>query len=287
MFFFGLGVSRDDRTGVGTLSLFGAQMRFSLRNGRFPLLTTKTVNFKAIAEELIWMLNGRTNAKQLDARGVKIWNANGSRQFLDNLGFSNREEGDLGPIYGFQWRHFGAKYITCNSNYKNQGIDQIKYIIETIKTNPNDRRLVMSAWNPQDIKEMALPPCHCLAQFYVANNELSCQLYQRSADMGLGVPFNIASYSLLTIIIAHMTGLEPGEFIHTFGDVHIYKNHLDGINIQLSRQPRNFPTLRIVPNEMASQHSNNDIKSIEDFAFENFVLTNYEPHPRIVLPMAV
>lgn len=247
-------------------------------------MTTKVVNFTAVAEELLWMINGRTDAKQLDAKNVKIWNANGSRKFLDSLGFVDREEGDLGPIYGFQWRHFGAKYNTCKDNYAGTGIDQLQNIINTLRTNPTDRRMVMSAWNPSDIPSMALPPCHCLAQFYVANNELSCQLYQRSADMGLGVPFNIASYSLLTIILAHLTNLKPGEFVHTFGDVHIYLNHVAALEEQIQRTPRNFPTLRIVPDENQSMA---DLSSLEKFTIKNFKLENYNPYPRIVLPMAL
>ncbi|XP_066998804.2 thymidylate synthase isoform X2 [Anabrus simplex] len=202
------GVKRDDRTGVGTLSLFGAQMRYSLRNGVFPLLTTKRVFWRGVVEELLWFIRGSTNAKELQEKKIHIWDGNSSRQFLDSLGFTDREEGDLGPVYGFQWRHIGAKYVDMHTNYSGEGLDQLKEVIDTIRTRPFDRRIIMCAWNPMDIPKMALPPCHCLVQFYVANNELSCQLYQRSADMGLGVPFNIASYSLLTYMIAHVTGLK-------------------------------------------------------------------------------
>ncbi|KAG6451679.1 hypothetical protein O3G_MSEX007291 [Manduca sexta] len=202
------GDKRIDRTQVGTLSIFGAMQRYSLQNNTLPLLTTKRVFTRGVIEELLWMISGSTDAKTLSAKGVHIWDANGSRSFLDNLGFTNREEGDLGPVYGFQWRHSGAKYIDAKTDYTGQGIDQLQNIIDTIKKNPADRRMIMCAWNPSDLGLMALPPCHCLAQFYVASGKLSCQLYQRSADMGLGVPFNIASYSLLTHMIAHITGLE-------------------------------------------------------------------------------
>lgn len=201
------GNRRGDRTGVGTLSIFGAQMRFNLRNG-FPLLTTKRVFWRAVAEELLWFIRGSTNAKDLQEKNIHIWDGNSTREFFDSMGFTDREEGDLGPVYGFQWRHFGAEYKTCHDDYSGQGIDQLEEIINTIRTRPYDRRIIMSAWNAVDLPKMALPPCHCLVQFYVANGELSCQLYQRSADMGLGVPFNIASYALLTYMIAHITGLK-------------------------------------------------------------------------------
>ncbi|XP_058133494.1 thymidylate synthase isoform X2 [Dasypus novemcinctus] len=201
------GSRKEDRTGTGTLSVFGLQARYSLRD-EFPLLTTKRVFWKGVLEELLWFIKGSTNAKELSSKGVKIWDANGSRDFLDGLGFSTREEGDLGPVYGFQWRHFGAEYKDMTSDYSGQGVDQLQKVIDTIKTNPNDRRIIMCAWNPKDLPLMALPPCHALCQFYVGNGELSCQLYQRSGDMGLGVPFNIASYALLTYMIAHITGLK-------------------------------------------------------------------------------
>lgn len=239
------GVKKGDRTGVGTLSRFGAQMRFSLANGRFPLLTTKAMYWKGIVEELLWMLRGETSAKELDKRKVKIWNDNGSRATLDKMGFTSRQEGDLGPIYGFQWRHFGAKYVSSATDYEGQGIDQIADVMHQIKTNPNSRRIIMSAWNPVDLSAMALPPCHMSAQFTVTNGELSCMMVQRSCDMGLGVPFNIASYALLTIIMAHACGLRPGEFIHTLGDAHIYLTHVTTIQEQLTRVPYSFPTLRI------------------------------------------
>lgn len=271
------GTKKSDRTGVGTLSLFGAQMRFDLNNNVFPLLTTKRVFWKGVVEELLWFIKGSTNAKELSDKGVKIWDPNSTREYLDSIGLTQREEGDLGPVYGFQWRHYGAEYKDMFTNYTGQGIDQLQNVIKTIKTNPNDRRIIMCAWNPIDLPNMALPPCHCLAQFYVADNKLSCQLYQRSADMGLGVPFNIASYSLLTIMIAHVTGLQPGEFVHTLGDYHVYLNHIEPLKVQIERPLRPFPTLKIV----------RPVENIEQFKFEDFLLENYKPHPKIEMSMAV
>jgi len=271
------GFKKSDRTGVGTYSLFGAQMRYSLRNGVFPLLTTKRVFWRAVVEELLWFIRGSTNAKELQEKNIRIWDGNSSRQFLDSLGFSDRVEGDLGPVYGFQWRHFGAPYVDMNTDYAGQGIDQLQQVINTVKSNPHDRRIIMCAWNPVDIPKMALPPCHCLVQFYVAEDELHCQLYQRSADMGLGVPFNIASYALLTYMIAKVTGLKPGEFIHTMGDSHVYCNHVAALKEQLKRKPRPFPTL----------HINREVQNIEDFQFEDFELRNYRPYPKIDMEMAV
>lgn len=271
------GNSKDDRTGVGTYSLFGAQMRFSLRNGCFPLLTTKRVFMRGITEELLWFIRGSTNARELQEKKVSIWDGNSSRQFLDSLGFTDREEGDLGPVYGFQWRHFGAEYVDMYTDYSNKGIDQLRDVIDKIKNRPDDRRILMCAWNPVDVPKMALPPCHCLVQFYVANGELSCQLYQRSADMGLGVPFNIASYALLTYMIAHITNLKPGEFIHTLGDAHVYKNHVAALEEHLKRTPRSFPKL----------HIKRPISSIEDFKYEDFEVVDYNPHPKIDMVMAV
>uniref|UniRef100_A0A2K6MEB1 Thymidylate synthase n=4 Tax=Colobinae TaxID=9569 RepID=A0A2K6MEB1_RHIBE len=236
------GVRKDDRTGTGTLSVFGMQARYSLRD-EFPLLTTKRVFWKGVLEELLWFIKGSTNAKELSSKGVKIWDANGSRDFLDSLGFSTREEGDLGPVYGFQWRHFGAEYRDMES----------------------------------DLPLMALPPCHALCQFYVVNSELSCQLYQRSGDMGLGVPFNIASYALLTYMIAHITGLKPGDFVHTLGDAHIYLNHIEPLKIQLQREPRPFPKLKIL----------RKVEKIDDFKAEDFQIEGYNPHPTIKMEMAV
>ncbi|XP_052891286.1 thymidylate synthase [Anopheles moucheti] len=271
------GSKRLDRTGVGTLSIFGSQMRFSLRDGVIPLLTTKKVFFRGVAEELLWFIKGSTNAKELQDKGVRIWDGNSTREYLDSCGFTDREEGDLGPVYGFQWRHFGAKYKTCHDDYAGQGIDQLAEVIYKIKNNPYDRRIIMSAWNPSDIPNMALPPCHCLAQFFVGDGELSCQMYQRSADVGLGVPFNIASYSLLTHMIAHVTGLKAGEFIHTTGDTHIYLNHVDALREQIERTPSKFPSLVI----------NRKVDSIDDFNFSDFEIVNYNPQSAIKMKMAV
>jgi len=271
------GNSRDDRTGTGTLSVFGAQMRFSLRDGRFPLLTTKKVFYRGIAEELFWFIRGSTSAKELQERNVRIWDGNSSREFLDSIGLAEREEGDLGPVYGFQWRHFGAEYTNMHADYSGQGVDQLAQVIDRCKNKPNDRRNILCAWNPADLDKMALPPCHCLVQFYVAGGELSCQLYQRSADMGLGVPFNIASYALLTVMIAHVTGLKPGEFIHTLGDAHVYCNHIDALETQLEREPREFPQLKI----------KRKVDNIEDFTIDDFEVIGYNPHGKIVMAMAV
>lgn len=271
------GRQKGDRTGTGTISIFGAQCRYSLADGTMPLLTTKRVFWRGVVEELLWFLRGSTNAKELSERGVRIWDGNGSRQFLDSLGFVDREEGDLGPVYGFQWRHFGAPYRTMHADYGDEGVDQIKNLIETIKTNPNDRRMILCSWNPADLGKMALPPCHCLAQFYVYEDELSCQLYQRSADMGLGVPFNIASYALLTHMVAKVTGKRPGDFVHTLGDAHIYLNHVDAVKQQLERKPRQFPKL----------HIKRDVKDIFDFRFEDFEVVDYHPHPAIKMEMSV
>ncbi|XP_064400622.1 thymidylate synthase-like [Halichondria panicea] len=270
------GSEKGDRTGVGTRSIFGAQMRFNLRE-QFPLLTTKRVFWRGVAEELLWFVAGSTNAKVLSDKKVKIWEANGSRDFLDSRGLQHREEGDLGPVYGFQWRHFGATYKDMHADYSGQGVDQLAQVIETIKTRPNDRRIIMSAWNPVDLPKMALPPCHAFVQFNVCNGELSCQLYQRSADMGLGVPFNIASYALLTYMIAHVCKLKPGDFVHTLGDAHVYLNHIEPLQQQLKRKPRTFPTLEIT----------REVNSIDDFKFEDFVINGYKPHPKIQMEMAV
>ncbi|XP_058807094.1 thymidylate synthase-like [Phymastichus coffea] len=268
---------KTDRTGTGTRSIFGTQMRFSLRDGVFPLLTTKRVFWRGVVEELLWFIKGSTNAKELADKNVHIWDANSSRQFLDSCGFKDRDEGDLGPVYGFQWRHFGAKYIDMHTNYTGQGVDQLKDVIDKIKNKPDDRRMIMCAWNPVDIPIMALPPCHALVQFYVANGELSCQLYQRSADMGLGVPFNIASYSLMTYMIAHIANLKPGDFVHSMGDCHVYLNHIPALKEQITRTPKPFPNLKIT----------RDVKDIDDFKSSDFELEGYKPHPKIEMPMAV
>lgn len=271
------GNKKTDRTGTGTMSMFGAQMRFNLRNGTFPLLTTKKTFLRGIAEELFWFIRGSTNANDLVEKKVHIWDGNGSREFLDSLGFTDREVNDLGPVYGFQWRHFGAEYVDTKTDYTGQGIDQLMDVINKIKNRPDDRRIIMCAWNPADLNKMALPPCHCLVQFYVANGELSCQLYQRSADMGLGVPFNIASYALLTHMIAHVTDLKPGDFVHTLGDAHVYLNHIEPLTVQLGRQPKEFPKLVI----------KRKVENIEDFKFEDFAVEGYEPHPKIIMDMSV
>ncbi|XP_056439768.1 thymidylate synthase [Gadus chalcogrammus] len=270
------GNRKGDRTGTGALSVFGSQARFSLRD-QFPLLTTKRVFWKGILEELLWFIKGSTNSKELSGKGVKIWDANGSREFLDKNGFKEREEGDLGPVYGFQWRHFGAEYTDMHADYSGKGVDQLQKVVDTIRSNPEDRRIIMCAWNPRDLHNMALPPCHALCQFYVCDGELSCQLYQRSGDMGLGVPFNIASYALLTYMIAHVTGLKPGEFIHTLGDAHIYLNHIEPLKEQLQREVRPFPKLKIL----------RKVETIDDFRAEDFEICGYQPHPAIKMQMAV
>ena len=250
------GVDRPDRTGTGTRSLFGAQMRFDLATG-FPLLTTKKLHLKSIVYELLWFLRGETNVRWLQERGVKIWD-----EWAD-------ENGDLGPVYGSQWRSW--------PDGKGGSIDQIANVVHSIKTKPDSRRHIVSAWNPAEVDEMALPPCHCLFQFYVAEGRLSCQLYQRSADIFLGVPFNIASYALLTHMVAQVTGLQPGEFIHSFGDVHLYSNHVQQAHEQLAREPRPFPRLRLNPERSA----------IFDFAYEDFAFDGYDPHPHIKAEVAV
>jgi thymidylate synthase len=249
------GVEKRDRTGTGTLSIFGHQMRFDLAEG-FPLVTTKKLYVKAIIYELLWFLRGDTNVRWLQERGVGIWD-----EWAD-------ENGELGPVYGQQWRSWPAP---------GGAIDQIAAVVAGIKRNPDSRRLIVTAWNPADVPKMALPPCHCLFQFYVANGLLSCQLYQRSADIFLGVPFNIASYALLTQMMAQVTGLQPGAFVHTFGDAHLYLNHLDQAREQLSRTPFALPTMRLNP----------DVKDIFAFSYEDFVLENYQAHPHIKAEVAV
>ncbi|XP_023006898.1 bifunctional dihydrofolate reductase-thymidylate synthase-like [Cucurbita maxima] len=270
------GTAKEDRTGTGTLSRFGCQMRYNLRK-TFPLLTTKKVFWRGVVEELLWFISGSTNAKVLQEKGIHIWDGNASRDYLDSIGLKEWEEGDLGPVYGFQWRHFGARYTDMHADYTGQGFDQLLDVINKIKNNPDDRRIVLSAWNPSDLKLMALPPCHMFAQFYVANGELSCQMYQRSADMGLGVPFNIASYALLTCMIAHVCGLARGDFIHVIGDAHVYRTHVRPLQEQLQKLPKPFPTLKINPEK-------NDIDS---FAAADFELIGYDPHEKIAMKMAV
>ena len=250
------GVRKEDRTGTGTISVFGHQMRFNLEDG-FPLLTTKKLHLKSIIHELLWFLKGDTNVKYLQENGVRIWN-----EWAD-------ENGDLGHIYGYQWRSW--------PDYNGGHIDQISEVIDTIKNNPNSRRIIVNAWNVADLGNMNLPPCHMFFQFYVADGKLSLQMYQRSADTFLGVPFNIASYALLLMMVAQVTGLKPGEFIHTNGDTHLYLNHLEQIELQLTREPRPLPKMKINP----------DVKSIFDFKYEDFELVDYDPHPHIKGVVAV
>ncbi|HEX6303646.1 MAG TPA: thymidylate synthase [Anaerolineales bacterium] len=250
------GTEKGDRTGTGTLSLFGYQMRFNLQDG-FPALTTKKLHLKSVIYELLWFLKGDSNIQYLKDHGVRIWD-----EWAD-------ENGELGPVYGVQWRKWKST--------EGDVIDQVSQVVEKIKTRPNSRRLIVTAWNPGEVAKMALPPCHLLFQFYVANGKLSCQLYQRSADIFLGVPFNIASYSLLTLMMAQVCELEPGEFVHTFGDVHLYSNHLEQARLQLTRQPYPLPEMKI----------NSQVKSIFDFRYEDFELRNYQYHPHIKAPVAV
>ena len=250
------GSQKGDRTGTGTLSVFGYQMRFDLSQG-FPLLTTKKVHLRSIIHELLWFLRGDSNVRSLHENGVSIWD-----EWAD-------ENGELGPVYGVQWR----SWPTADGRH----IDQISEVLRDIRANPNSRRLIVSAWNVGELDRMALPPCHAFFQFYVADGRLSCQLYQRSADIFLGVPFNIASYALLTLMIAQVTGLKPGEFIHTLGDAHLYSNHLEQARLQLARVPRALPSLRLNP----------EVKSLFDFRYEDFELLNYDPHPAIKAPVAV
>jgi thymidylate synthase len=249
------GARKTDRTGTGTLSVFGRQLRFAL--APFPLLTTKKLHWKSIACELLWFLRGDTNVRWLQERGVSIWN-----EWAD-------ENGELGPVYGYQWRHWRTP--------DGREIDQISQVVASLKNKPDSRRHIVSAWNPADVDRMALPPCHALFQFYVANGRLSCQMYQRSADLFLGVPFNIASYALLTVMVAQVTDLEPGEFVLTLGDAHLYLNHLEQARQQLGREPRAFPRLKLNPSR----------RELDQFTFEDFVLEGYEPHPSIKAPIAV
>jgi thymidylate synthase len=250
------GARKEDRTGTGTISVFGYQMRFDLQEG-FPLITTKKLHLRSIIHELLWFLKGETNIAYLKENGVSIWD-----EWAD-------EQGNLGPVYGYQWR----SWPTADGRH----IDQISEVVETIKKNPDSRRIIVSAWNVGEIKNMALPPCHAFFQFYVADGKLSCQLYQRSADIFLGVPFNIASYALLTMMVAQVCGLEPGDFVHTFGDAHLYLNHLEQAELQLSRDFRPLPQMKINP----------QVKDIFNFRYEDFELLNYNPHPHIKAPVAI
>ena len=305
------------RTGTGTLSLFAPpQLRFSLTRSSsdpsapptpiLPLLTTKRVFLRAVVAELLWFISSSTSSIPLSAAGIKIWDGNGSREFLDGVGLSHRAEGDLGPVYGFQWRHFGAEYVDAQTDYTGQGVDQLAEVIEKLKNKPFDRRIILSAWNPADLKKMALPPCHMFCQFYVSYPQaargstrasgqvppiqengdsrkkskgvLSCQLYQRSCDMGLGVPFNIASYALLTHMLADVCDLTAGTLIHTMGDTHVYLDHIDALKVQLEREPRDFPELTIL-----NHHHGN----IDGWKAEDFEVKGYKPHATIPMKMSV
>lgn len=298
------GEHRPDRTGTGTYSIFAPRpLKFALNdNGTpiLPLLTTKRVFTKAVILELLWFVSGSTSAKSLSDAGVKIWEGNGSREFLDGLGLQHREVGDLGPVYGFQWRHFGADYTDCHADYTGQGVDQLAEVVHKLRTNPYDRRMVLSAWNPKDLKLMVLPPCHMFAQFYVSypkvsadgpadaekkkpRGHLHCQLYQRSCDMGLGVPFNIASYALLTHMVARATGLVPGSLTHVMGDAHVYADHVDALRTQLEREPRPFPQLEI--NRPDVPEGGDGV--IDGWKLEDFVIKDYDPHKAIAMKMSV
>jgi thymidylate synthase len=296
------GATRPDRTGTGTISIFAPpSFRFSLEDSTLPLLTTKRVFFRAVLEELLWFIRADTDSIHLSDKGIKIWDGNGSREFLDKRGLSQRRVGDLGPVYGFQWRHFGAEYETADSDYSGKGVDQLNEVIRKIKEDPTDRRIIMSAWNPAgelastslihapnlcfaDLPQMALPPCHMFCQFYVhlpptpdEKPGLSCLMYQRSADLGLGIPFNIASYALLTHMIAHVTNTEPRELIIQLGDAHVYRDHVDALGVQVLREPRAFPKLR-----WARQ-----VTDIDDFKVDDFLIEGYTPHGKLDMKMSV
>jgi len=266
------GVFKDDRTGTGCYSTFGAQARFDLQEG-FPLLTTKKIHTRSVIYELLWFLQGRTDNQWLEEHGVTIWKEWSTAEQCARFG---RKEGDLGPIYGALWRNFGAT-LQDDGSFKNDGVDQIARLLHDLKEKPNSRRHLLTGWDPKTCDTVALPPCHTVSQYYVAEGKLSCQLYQRSADLFLGVPFNIASYSLLTHMLAQVCGLQPGEFVHTFGDIHIYSNHMEQVEKQLSRDPRPAPKLVLNP----------EVKDLLDFQFEDITFLNYNPHPGIKAPVAV
>ncbi|KAL1582472.1 hypothetical protein WHR41_08859 [Cladosporium halotolerans] len=290
------GEHRPDRTGTGTLAIpFPPQHKYALSKPDgtpvLPLLTTKRVFFRAVLAELLWFVSGDTSAKTLQDQNVKIWDGNASRQYLDSVGLSHREEGDLGPVYGFQWRHFGAEYQDRNADYSGQGVDQLAEVVRKLKENPYDRRIILSAWNPADLKKMALPPCHMFAQFYVSfpasaptradgskKGTLHSLLYQRSCDLGLGVPFNIASYALLTHMLARSCDLIPGSLTHTMGDAHVYMDHREALEEQIQREPRDFPTLELGKGAGCS---------IDGWQVEDFKVVGYEPHKGIAMKMSV
>ncbi len=266
------GKPRTDRTGTGTIGVFGHQMRFALDEG-FPLVTTKKVHLKSIVHELLWFVRGETHVASLQAEGVTIWDEWATAEQCARFG---RSAGDLGPVYGHQWRNFGAT-LQPDGTYARDGVDQLAKVVSTIRERPDSRRLIVSGWNPREAEQVALPPCHTMFQFYVQDGALSCQLYQRSGDVFLGVPFNIASYALLTMMIAQACDLAPGEFVHTLGDAHLYSNHVEQAKLQLSREPRPLPRMRIDPS----------VKDVFAFRFEHFTLEGYDPHPAIKAPVAV
>ena len=266
-----------DRTGEGILSYFGYHMRYNIKDS-LPLLTTKRMFWKGIVEELLWFLRGDTNVQNLIDKGVHIWDKNSDREFLDSIGLNHRREYDGGPIYGFNFRHFGAEYVDCDTDYTGKGVDQVKEALRLIREEPSSRRILINLWNPCELKNVCLPACHCMYQFYVDGDYLSCSMYQRSGDLGLGVPFNIASASLMTYIFAHLTGKIPKELIHTIGDAHVYKNHVLAVEEQLKREPTPFPRVRI---------KGRGQKEVEDFTYEDFEVFGYEPHPSIKMDMAV
>ncbi|KAK4967555.1 Thymidylate synthase [Elasticomyces elasticus] len=292
------GEHRPDRTGTGTISLFApTPAKWSLTNPTtgeliLPLLTTKRVFLRAVIAELLWFVSGSTSSLPLSVAGIKIWDGNGSRAYLDSVGLSHRAEGDLGPVYGFQWRHFGAEYVDAQTDYTGRGVDQLAEVVRKLKENPYDRRIILSAWNPADLDKMALPPCHMFAQFYVsfprasprpredgsAKGTLHTLLYQRSCDMGLGVPFNIASYALLTHMLAHVCDLVPGSLTHTMGDAHVYVDHEEALRVQVERVPREFPTL-----EIARERGG----GIDGWSLEDFKVIGYDPHKGIAMKMSV
>jgi thymidylate synthase len=266
------GRDREDRTGTGTIGTFGWQTRFDLREG-FPLLTTKKLHLKSIIAELLWFLRGETHVRSLQEQGVRIWNEWATAEQTARFG---RDEGDLGPIYGHQWRNYGAT-PSDDGGWKDDGVDQIAQAVRAIRETPWSRRIIVTGWNPKEADQVALPPCHTMFQLYVQDGELSCQLYQRSGDVFLGVPFNIASYALLTMMLAHVTGTRPAEFVHTLGDAHLYKNHLEQARLQLGREPRPLPRMRIDP----------EVRHLHSFRPEHFTLEGYDPHPHIAAPVSV